>query len=166
MLGYASVIFQGLTRRGADYQPRNKGDMQWGDFELGKLAFDQEKCIGCQLCQMACSAYNEGVFNPQRSRLRITVRYSGGSLEKKGALCDLCLACVDACGQEAVFVRDGRLIYEADKCTGCQACVDACPQQLIRTDAHGYPLFCSLCLRCVEFCPTGALYTADVADTR
>jgi Fe-S-cluster-containing dehydrogenase component len=34
-----------------------------------KLKFQPEKCIGCHLCELACSGYKEGVFNPALARL-------------------------------------------------------------------------------------------------
>lgn len=47
-----------------------------------KMVFRSERCTGCRLCQLACSAYRKGVFNPRKARLRITAEYrpEGGLL--------------------------------------------------------------------------------------
>ncbi len=37
-----------------------------------KLSFNKEKCIGCSLCQLACSTVKEQVFNPRKARLKVT----------------------------------------------------------------------------------------------
>lgn len=35
------------------------------------LAFDQEKCVGCQVYQLVCSGTWQRVFNPLKANLRI-----------------------------------------------------------------------------------------------
>ena len=42
------------------------------------LDVDIEKCVGCRICEVACSLKNTGTVNPTRSRIRI-IRY-----EKQG----------------------------------------------------------------------------------
>ena len=37
------------------------------------IVCDPDKCVGCQICEFACSAVKEGVFQPLFSRIR-TVR--------------------------------------------------------------------------------------------
>ena len=40
-----------------------------------KLTLDAGKCTGCKICELACSAKHEGVFNPRKARLKIIDRY-------------------------------------------------------------------------------------------
>jgi len=35
------------------------------------LMIDYEKCTGCRICEMACSAKHEGAINPFQSRIKI-----------------------------------------------------------------------------------------------
>jgi len=32
-----------------------------------------EKCTGCKLCELACSAVKTGAFNPRQSRIKVTL---------------------------------------------------------------------------------------------
>ena len=53
-----------------------------------------ELCKGCLACQLGCSIFKEGQFNPSKARIRI-------SLEPKAIEftddCDGCLLCVQYC---------------------------------------------------------------------
>ena len=54
----------------------------------------------------------------------------------------------------------------ASVCTGCGECQASCPQGVLRTDAHGFPIFsptsnhCTFCGQCVENCAPKALSKA------
>ncbi|SHH36421.1 4Fe-4S dicluster domain-containing protein [Desulforamulus hydrothermalis] len=132
-----------------------------------KLAFSAEKCIGCKLCQLACSATHEGVFNPHKSRLRVLSEYQpDGGLLVKVSICDRCLTCVAVCPVGAVSVQEGRIQLDRQACTGCGACISHCPNQIITLDSESRPRICDLCGGtpwCVAWCPHGALeVTTDV----
>ncbi len=36
------------------------------------LSVNSDICIGCRLCELACSMTKEGVFNPKKARIKIT----------------------------------------------------------------------------------------------
>ena len=47
-----------------------------------------------------------------------------------------------------------------ENCNKCNICIDLCPVENIKTGSDGYPehdLNCEYCLRCVSFCPRGAM---------
>lgn len=115
------------------------------------IIFHAEKCSGCNLCRLACSGQNEGVFNPRLARLNITSRYTLEGPEAEGRTCNLCLACAQACPAGAIREKNGRLAFDEAACTDCGLCVDICPQGVIvkRSGAWGYA--CS-----VAPAPTGA----------
>lgn len=127
------------------------------------LKFKQELCIGCRLCQLACSGKNEGVFNPDLARLKIVSTYSKTGLEFSTSICSMCLACVDSCPATAISYRDGHLVYAQDQCTGCGSCIIVCPEQVIASREDGIAL-CDLCQGvpvCVEWCPHQALLNQE-----
>ena len=87
---------------------------RWG------FVFDQEKCIGCNACQMACKDHYDleaGLFFRRAVTVQITedglnrwVHYSGA--------CNHCAdpACVKHCPTGAYYVREDDIVYaEADK---------------------------------------------------
>ncbi|KKM10134.1 hypothetical protein SY88_16000 [Clostridiales bacterium PH28_bin88] len=124
------------------------------------LTFQDDRCIGCRLCQLACSVYKEEVFNPVKARLNIHSYYSPDGLKVSASFCDMCLKCVDACPAGAINLRDGYLNVNREDCTGCGICAEACPRQVIRLDESLVPRLCDLCQgspECVTWCPHQAL---------
>lgn len=130
-----------------------------------QLKFQQDKCIGCHLCELACSAAREGAFNPRRARIRISSLYQKSGLVIKASLCDRCLACREACTEGAIQVINGFLQADSSLCTGCGSCVAACPSGLIYLGSDELPSLCDLCRgnpQCVAWCPHGALTMEEV----
>jgi Fe-S-cluster-containing hydrogenase component 2 len=117
-----------------------------------------EKCVGCRMCEVACSAFHFGGVSPALARIRVA------KLESTGIdMAIACLSCVEkhclVCPTEALSVGDsGEIVLDADLCDGCP---------IGAVGFHdGAPLFCGLCageITCVGVCPTGALtYREDV----
>jgi len=69
----------------------------------GKIAYDREKCIGCQLCIRVCPA-NVIEFLPEEKKIRMYV-----------ARCTFCAQCVDACPVGALSTTDEFLLADADR---------------------------------------------------
>lgn len=125
------------------------------------LVFHAEKCIGCKLCHLACSAQNEDEFNPRLARLKITSRYDRDGLVVKGQTCDLCMGCVEACPVDAIVEKNGRLSFVEDLCTDCSLCVDICHTRVIVKKERGIGV-CVQCRSCANWCPTEALTFEEV----
>lgn len=132
---------------------------------MAVLKFVVDKCIGCGICQLACSAVKEGVFNPKLACLQIHSYYEEDRLIVEGELCDLCLKCVDACPTEAITVENGLLHLDEENCNQCGVCVDACPYGVIHISSSDRVLLCDLCggsPQCVRWCPHEAIYKEEV----
>jgi Fe-S-cluster-containing hydrogenase component 2 len=128
-----------------------------------QLNFISGQCIGCKLCQLACSAKHEEVFNPTLARLQISSLYNDKNgeqmLEVKGAVCTNCLECVKACPVEAISFSRVGIILNEEKCNGCMMCQEACPENVIigKGDVVGICNMCGGNPACVQWCPREAL---------
>ncbi len=126
------------------------------------ISADPEKCVGCQVCEYACSMEKEGVFNPLKSRIRV-VRIN--QLINLAVTCRLCEdpPCVAACPRDALMQSEetGVIIVDEDKCDGCGWCIEACDYGAIMLHPDKRVVFvCDLCEgnpKCVEWCPEEAL---------
>lgn len=125
------------------------------------LKFKQENCIGCNLCQLACSAAKELEFNPRLARLAIDSVYTDGGqkLEITGRICDLCGDCVEVCPAEAIVIKNGQLKFDEEECTNCGECIEACEKMIIWEKEKGIAIcdYCEGSPWCVKWCPHEAL---------
>ena len=125
-----------------------------------KLILDTEKCTGCKICELVCSAKHQGVFNPQKAHLIIIDNYTQTGREKGLKTCTLCMSCVKSCPVEAIAFNGKWLVVDDGLCTGCGQCADACPEGIIHLSSGGIaavPDFCKGTPSCVEWCPHQAI---------
>jgi Fe-S-cluster-containing dehydrogenase component len=123
---------------------------------------DPEKCTGCRLCEMVCSAVKEGEFNPLLSRIR-TVQLD--VVVSTSLACRLCEnpTCVRSCPRKALSVdeKTGTILVDEEKCSGCGWCIEACEFGVLALHPEKkVVVVCDLCdgePKCVEFCPKDAL---------
>ncbi len=121
------------------------------------LVIDQERCIGCETCSIACTIENNPATGPW-----IRVQTVGGEQKdtpsgqypdlKMDFLPQLCMhcdhpPCVKVCLTEALWKReDGLVLLEQEKCNGCQECLGACPYGVIAYSTEtGVVEKCNLC---------------------
>jgi anaerobic carbon-monoxide dehydrogenase iron sulfur subunit len=131
-----------------------------------QLKFNLSLCTGCRLCQLACSAYHERVFNPEKSRLRLIHEYRYNGIHIDAKWCILCKKCEDACPEGAISNNQIWMIVDVEKCTGCYACIEICPMKVIVVGEEGKVLICDFCEgspRCIEWCPKGVISLKETA---
>ncbi|MGQ9787725.1 MAG: 4Fe-4S dicluster domain-containing protein [Candidatus Hadarchaeaceae archaeon] len=130
-----------------------------------KLEIHPEKCVGCRACELACSFKKTGAFNPDLSRIQVTI--SNPRTIMYPVACIQCVeqACVKACPVGALRKDEtsNAIILDKEACTGCGLCVESCPYSAIRMDERSRkPLICDLCSgdpECVKWCPVAAIET-------
>ncbi len=139
---------------------------------------DEMKCVGCGICQMACSMKHFGVINKELSRIQVR-KYL---LPLPKAVQVTCVQCPDkerecekACpvSPPAIYFDKDllHLVIDEERCLGkkCMQCRAACSAKAIRIypSVSPKPFVCDLCdtenkgnrdPQCVNVCPYGALY--------
>jgi len=148
------------------------------------MAIDQERCIGCEACSVACRLENE------TDLLWIKVETQGGvekdtpsgthpnlTMNFLPRLCNHCdnPPCVEVCPVDALIKqKDGPVILDKDLCTGCKACITECPYNIISfNEKSNLAEKCNLCVHrinqgvepfCVICCEGQALFFGDLND--
>jgi TPP-dependent indolepyruvate ferredoxin oxidoreductase alpha subunit len=123
---------------------------------------NSDKCVGCDICEYACSFEKEGVFNPLKSRIR-SVRMN--ITFNSAITCKACInaPCVAACPEEALTqsLQTGVVTVDQSKCKGCDWCIEACKYgALTLHPTTKKPQICDTCggePKCVPACPESAL---------
>jgi TPP-dependent indolepyruvate ferredoxin oxidoreductase alpha subunit len=123
---------------------------------------DTEKCVGCDICEYACSFEKAKVFNPLKSRIR-SVRI--GQTFNTAVTCKACInaPCIAACPEEAItqHKETGAIVVDEQKCKGCDWCIEACQYGAITRDPSSRKaIVCDTCggdPKCVPACPESAL---------
>jgi len=141
------------------------------------IVCDADKCVGCQICEIACSVAKEKVLNPRLSRIHVArLESTSEPVSSIAITCYHCEdpACVKACPRKALSVDEKSGIIRVNEgysgCNVCGWCIVACE--------FGAPIMnvekmvvaiCDLCPEhpeppCVKFCPKDALSLATVEE--
>ena len=126
------------------------------------LAVVPELCSGCRICELSCALEHFGVNNPKKSAVRVLVTYPHPVMQLP-IVCSHCKVpvCADACPTDALRRINGIVELDSDDCIACMKCVEACPFGAVYSHADlDHPIKCDLCdgnPQCVEACPKGAL---------
>jgi anaerobic carbon-monoxide dehydrogenase iron sulfur subunit len=164
----------GTTVWGKELYPAPKG--------AGFILPDDLKCVGCGLCQEACSMQHYGVINKDYARIYIRKFLLPIS---KAIIVTCCQCqkeerpCEKACPETPAAIhfdeKTLHMVIDNDRCSGCLACQEACGTEAIRlnTDISDKPLVCDLCdvhntgqkdPQCVKICPVSAIQYINKDD--
>jgi TPP-dependent indolepyruvate ferredoxin oxidoreductase alpha subunit len=135
------------------------------------VSCDAEKCVGCDICEYACSYDKDGVFNPTKSRIR-SVRYN--QIHNSTITCKTCkdAPCVTSCSRGALTQskETGIIKIEEDKCNGCGWCIEVCEYGAVTMHPSKHTvIICDTCQgepKCIQFCPEGALSLKGKSDDK
>ena len=143
------------------------------------FVLDQDRCIGCHACTVACKEENQvpvGVFRTwvkyiEKGEFPHTSRHFGVMR------CNHCDAapCIEICPTRALFRRsDGIVDFDNQRCIGCKSCMQACPYDALYIDPNtNTAAKCNFCAHrveanmqpaCVIVCPTQAIVAGDLDD--
>ncbi len=120
------------------------------------LKFKLSDCTGCKLCQLACSAVHDGVFNPEKARLKMTHEYNSKGIKIRSSHCIMCGKCEEVCPTGAITSNGRWMVVNRDKCDGSGLCVEACPTNILYLDTDEKSIICDLCdgdPECIKWCP-------------
>ncbi len=148
------------------------------------LVINQERCIGCEACTVACQKENKGLKGWVRVETQNVSRqdtpegrFPDLKMNFMPRLCNQCAEppCVESCPTEALVKRDdGVVVLEEDSCNACQICLAACPYEAILFNpASDVIEKCNFCVHrideglepfCVICCEGQALTFGDLND--
>ena len=132
-----------------------------------------EKCVGCKLCELACSFGHFEEFNPSVSFIT-NANFQDEPFFFVSVTCFQCEEpyCMEICPAKALKRNEETkaIIIDKDRCVGCKMCTLACPfGNITFLEREGVSAKCDLCdgdPKCVKICPTEAIQyvEASVAD--
>ena len=134
------------------------------------MVFDQNKCVGCRDCRIACNETNK----LPKGRSRLLLELQGSKLQQcKNA------PCVRVCPTGAAHrdPKTGIVTMDTSKCVGCKYCIVACPYNVrFINEETKVADNCDFCLHtrlekneqpaCVESCKYDALIFGDINDPK
>ena len=126
------------------------------------IVSDPDKCTGCRICELICSAVKEKSFNPLLSRIRSIRMSPTFNISIACCLCEDPI-CVKSCPRKALSKdeKTGIILVDDDKCNSCAWCIETCEfGAIILHPTKKTVVICDLCdgaPKCVRYCPRDAL---------
>lgn len=147
---------------------------------MKKVMPREEYCLGCQLCEIACSvehSRSKHVVTAMKFEDPKPVSRTRVEIEGDAMLSLSCRHCDDApcltvcMGGALRRDPDGAVRHDPERCVGCWMCVMVCPYGALSRGADGsrnIAVKCDFCPdrsvpACVEACPNGALVLVEVS---
>ena len=144
---------------------------------MKKVYVNEERCLGCHLCEFYCAFANSGetemfkAFKLGRNavpKIRVEDKIN---FAVQCRHCDDPL-CMKNCIAGAISKVDGVVKIDPEKCVGCFTCVLSCPYGCVTVDKDGHSATkCELCTRnggtpqCVQNCINAAIVYEERGET-
>ncbi|MDQ3468844.1 MAG: polysulfide reductase NrfD, partial [Actinomycetota bacterium] len=140
---------------------------------------DQDTCIGCHACTVACKAEHDVPIGVNRTWVKYIEKGAFPDVRRHYSVnrCNHCddAPCVAICPTTALFRRpDGIVDFDDSSCIGCKACMNACPYDAIYINPDTQTAHkCNFCTHrvevglepsCVVVCPTQSIFAGDIDD--
>ena len=145
---------------------------------LGFL-LNQETCIGCHACTVACKSEHGVPLGAFRTWVKHIEKGTFPDVRRHFSVmrCNHCddAPCMDICPTKALFRRkDGVVDFDRDACIGCKSCMQACPYDALYIEPESNTAAkCNFCAHrldaglepaCVIVCPVQAIGVGDLDD--
>lgn len=148
---------------------------------MTRLGFliDQDTCIGCHACTVACKAEHEVPLGVNRTWVKYieTGTFPIARRQFSVMRCNHCddAPCVEICPTSALFHRSNGIVdFDTSSCIGCKSCMNACPYDALYIDPDSLTAQkCNFCAHrvdvglepsCVVVCPTQSIVAGDLDD--
>jgi len=143
------------------------------------FVIDQDRCIGCHACTVACKDEHKVPVGVFRTWVKYIEKGSFPDVSRHFGVmrCNHCeqAPCIEICPTSALFKRDNGIVdFDNSRCIGCKSCMQACPYDALYIDpATSTAAKCNFCAHrveanlepaCVVVCPTQAIMTGDLDD--
>ncbi|MCL2691532.1 MAG: thiamine pyrophosphate-dependent enzyme [Candidatus Bathyarchaeota archaeon] len=121
------------------------------------IVCDNNKCVGCKICEQKCSLEKEKIADPTKSRIKV--------INGTATTCRACInpLCIPTCPNNALSKspQTGTILVDENKCIGCGTCSKSCQYNAINIDTtKRKTIICDTCQgnpACVKACPKHAL---------
>ncbi len=143
------------------------------------FVIDQDVCIGCHACTVACKTEHEVPLGVNRTWVKYIEKGAWPDTRRFFSVlrCNHCTdaPCVAICPTTALFKRDDGIVdFDTDLCIGCKSCMQACPYDALYIDPmENTAQKCNYCAHrvdvglepaCVIVCPEQAIIAGDIDD--
>jgi len=140
---------------------------------------DQDTCIGCHACTVACKAEHDVPIGVNRTWVKYIEKGVFPDVRRHYSVnrCNHCddAPCVAICPTTALYRRDDGIVdFDDSNCIGCKACMNACPYDAIYINPETETAHkCNFCTHrievglepsCVVVCPTQSIFAGDIDD--
>jgi Fe-S-cluster-containing hydrogenase component 2 len=140
------------------------------EYWIGRNIADQS-CMGCRLCEVACSQIKENKIQPSIARVQVPQYFPGVEFPVLCYQCGDDAKCIEACPVQALSLDTSKKLntikIDTTKCLrtakdgDCTLCADKCPGGAVTFHPTSKaPLICDLCdgdPACVKACYSATL---------